>query len=81
MLILHVGPKDMGEYTVIAENALGRAECSTILSVRGEREIPLCFNAKDRKNKSNVPNDAKSCHLSSIQSEDAEATAIKAVFI
>ncbi|KAE8292980.1 Immunoglobulin-like and fibronectin type III domain-containing protein 1 [Larimichthys crocea] len=34
MLILHVGPKDMGEYTVIAENALGRAECSTVLSVR-----------------------------------------------
>ncbi|XP_044066299.1 immunoglobulin-like and fibronectin type III domain-containing protein 1 [Siniperca chuatsi] len=34
MLILHVGPKDMGEYTITAENALGRAECSTILSVR-----------------------------------------------
>ncbi|XP_035511837.1 immunoglobulin-like and fibronectin type III domain-containing protein 1 [Morone saxatilis] len=34
MLILRVGPKDMGEYTVTAENALGRAECSTSLSVR-----------------------------------------------
>ncbi|XP_070695062.1 immunoglobulin-like and fibronectin type III domain-containing protein 1 [Pempheris klunzingeri] len=34
MLILHVGPKDMGEYTIGAENALGRAECSTVLSVR-----------------------------------------------
>ncbi|XP_038577763.1 immunoglobulin-like and fibronectin type III domain-containing protein 1 [Micropterus salmoides] len=34
MLILHVGPRDMGEYTIIAENALGRAECSTVLSVR-----------------------------------------------
>ncbi|XP_070765961.1 immunoglobulin-like and fibronectin type III domain-containing protein 1 [Enoplosus armatus] len=34
MLILHVGPKDMGEYTITAENALGRAECSTLLSVR-----------------------------------------------
>ncbi|XP_010766776.1 immunoglobulin-like and fibronectin type III domain-containing protein 1 [Notothenia coriiceps] len=33
MLILHVGPKDMGEYTISAENALGRAECSTTLSV------------------------------------------------
>lgn len=38
MLLLRVGTKDMGEYTVIAENALGRAECSTVLSVRGERE-------------------------------------------
>ncbi|KAK5863891.1 hypothetical protein PBY51_000883 [Eleginops maclovinus] len=28
------GPKDMGEYTISAENALGRAECSTTLSVR-----------------------------------------------
>ncbi|XP_060914142.1 immunoglobulin-like and fibronectin type III domain-containing protein 1 [Labrus mixtus] len=34
MLILRVGPKDMGEYTISAENALGRAECSTVLSVR-----------------------------------------------
>ncbi|XP_063754659.1 immunoglobulin-like and fibronectin type III domain-containing protein 1 [Eleginops maclovinus] len=34
LLILRVGPKDMGEYTISAENALGRAECSTTLSVR-----------------------------------------------
>ncbi|XP_026187316.1 immunoglobulin-like and fibronectin type III domain-containing protein 1 [Mastacembelus armatus] len=34
MLILRVGPRDMGEYTITAENALGRVECSTILSVR-----------------------------------------------
>ncbi|KAM4563100.1 immunoglobulin-like and fibronectin type III domain-containing protein 1 isoform 2-T2 [Odontesthes bonariensis] len=34
MRILCVGPKDVGEYTVIAENSLGRAECSTVLSVR-----------------------------------------------
>ncbi|XP_062422356.1 immunoglobulin-like and fibronectin type III domain-containing protein 1 [Pungitius pungitius] len=34
MLILRVGPKDMGEYTIAAENALGRAECSTVLSVK-----------------------------------------------
>ncbi|XP_069560282.1 immunoglobulin-like and fibronectin type III domain-containing protein 1 [Brachyistius frenatus] len=33
MLILCVGPKDMGEYTITAENSLGRAECSTVLSV------------------------------------------------
>uniref|UniRef100_A0A3P9DLL3 Immunoglobulin-like and fibronectin type III domain-containing protein 1 n=1 Tax=Maylandia zebra TaxID=106582 RepID=A0A3P9DLL3_9CICH len=39
MLILRVGPKDMGEYSVIAENSLGRAECSTILNVRGEKKI------------------------------------------
>ncbi|KAG7477825.1 hypothetical protein MATL_G00073710 [Megalops atlanticus] len=35
MLILRVGPKDTGEYKVIAENRLGRAECSTNLTVRG----------------------------------------------
>ena len=40
MLILRVGPKDMGEYTITAENALGRAECSTVLSVRGEGDKP-----------------------------------------
>ncbi|XP_029630310.1 immunoglobulin-like and fibronectin type III domain-containing protein 1 isoform X1 [Salmo trutta] len=33
MLILRVGPKDTGEYKVIADNALGRAECSTKLTV------------------------------------------------
>uniref|UniRef100_A0A3P8TMU7 Immunoglobulin like and fibronectin type III domain containing 1, tandem duplicate 1 n=1 Tax=Amphiprion percula TaxID=161767 RepID=A0A3P8TMU7_AMPPE len=38
MLILRVGPKDMGEYTITAENSLGRAECSTVLSVQGERK-------------------------------------------
>uniref|UniRef100_A0A3B3BFK3 Immunoglobulin like and fibronectin type III domain containing 1, tandem duplicate 2 n=1 Tax=Oryzias melastigma TaxID=30732 RepID=A0A3B3BFK3_ORYME len=36
LAVLSVGPKDVGEYTVIAENSLGRAECSTVLSVRGE---------------------------------------------
>lgn len=36
LLILRVGPRDMGEYTIAAENGLGRAECSTILSVRGD---------------------------------------------
>uniref|UniRef100_A0A3B3BEC1 Immunoglobulin-like and fibronectin type III domain-containing protein 1 n=1 Tax=Oryzias melastigma TaxID=30732 RepID=A0A3B3BEC1_ORYME len=35
LAVLSVGPKDVGEYTVIAENSLGRAECSTVLSVRG----------------------------------------------
>nr|XP_046167961.1 LOW QUALITY PROTEIN: immunoglobulin-like and fibronectin type III domain-containing protein 1 [Oncorhynchus gorbuscha] len=33
MLILRVGPKDTGEYKIIAENNLGRAECSTKLTV------------------------------------------------
>lgn len=37
LLILRVLPKDTGEYTITAENALGRAESSTILSVRGEK--------------------------------------------
>lgn len=43
MLILRVGPKDMGEYTIAAENALGRAECSTVLSVKGQRGTILQF--------------------------------------
>uniref|UniRef100_A0A673GZX0 Immunoglobulin-like and fibronectin type III domain-containing protein 1 n=1 Tax=Sinocyclocheilus rhinocerous TaxID=307959 RepID=A0A673GZX0_9TELE len=34
MLILRVGAKDMGEYKVIAESPLGRAECTTNLTVR-----------------------------------------------
>ncbi|XP_061666287.1 immunoglobulin-like and fibronectin type III domain-containing protein 1 [Syngnathoides biaculeatus] len=34
MLILSVGPKDVGKFTVTAENSLGRSECSTMLSVR-----------------------------------------------
>ncbi|XP_036427021.1 immunoglobulin-like and fibronectin type III domain-containing protein 1 isoform X2 [Colossoma macropomum] len=34
MLILMVGPKDTGEYRVVAENPLGKVECSTQLTVR-----------------------------------------------
>ncbi|XP_054473736.1 immunoglobulin-like and fibronectin type III domain-containing protein 1 [Anoplopoma fimbria] len=34
MVILRVGPKDSGDYTVIAENPLGRDECSTKLVVK-----------------------------------------------
>ncbi|XP_068196190.1 immunoglobulin-like and fibronectin type III domain-containing protein 1 [Antennarius striatus] len=34
LLILQVAPRDTGEYRVTAENALGRAECCTVLSVR-----------------------------------------------
>uniref|UniRef100_A0A8C4CGI5 Ig-like domain-containing protein n=1 Tax=Denticeps clupeoides TaxID=299321 RepID=A0A8C4CGI5_9TELE len=36
LLILRVGPKDTGEYKVVAESPLGRAECSTTLTVRGK---------------------------------------------
>lgn len=36
MLILRVGAKDMGEYKVIADSPLGRAECTTNLTVRGK---------------------------------------------
>lgn len=35
LLILKVGPKDNGEYKIVAENALGRAECTTQLKIRG----------------------------------------------
>lgn len=34
LLILTVGTKDTGEYKIVAENSLGRAECSTKLTVR-----------------------------------------------
>lgn len=34
LLILRVGPNDTGEYKIVAENLLGRAECATKLSVR-----------------------------------------------
>ncbi|XP_018606407.2 immunoglobulin-like and fibronectin type III domain-containing protein 1 [Scleropages formosus] len=34
MVILRVGPSDNGEYKVIAENPLGRAECSAMLTLR-----------------------------------------------
>uniref|UniRef100_A0A665T0T6 Immunoglobulin like and fibronectin type III domain containing 1, tandem duplicate 3 n=1 Tax=Echeneis naucrates TaxID=173247 RepID=A0A665T0T6_ECHNA len=36
MVILKVGAKDSGEYTVVAENPLGRVECSTKLVVKGK---------------------------------------------
>ena len=41
MLILRVGPKDNGEYKVIAENQHGRAECSTKLTVHSTWGINL----------------------------------------
>uniref|UniRef100_A0A3B3WRJ1 Immunoglobulin like and fibronectin type III domain containing 1, tandem duplicate 3 n=1 Tax=Poecilia mexicana TaxID=48701 RepID=A0A3B3WRJ1_9TELE len=48
LLILRVGPKDVGEYKVVADNSLGRAECSTVLSVRGKTEtwLHFCFTKK-----------------------------------
>uniref|UniRef100_A0A4W5R2F6 Immunoglobulin like and fibronectin type III domain containing 1, tandem duplicate 1 n=1 Tax=Hucho hucho TaxID=62062 RepID=A0A4W5R2F6_9TELE len=39
MLILRVGPKDTGEYKIIAENPLGRAECSTKLTVSDDWKL------------------------------------------
>uniref|UniRef100_A0A8C2WJI0 Ig-like domain-containing protein n=1 Tax=Cyclopterus lumpus TaxID=8103 RepID=A0A8C2WJI0_CYCLU len=60
MSILRVGPKDTGEYTISAENALGRAECSTVLSVRGERETLLHFNSNDGWNVKNQMHYAES---------------------
>lgn len=39
LLILKVGSKDTGEYKIVVENPLGRAECSTKLTVRGKSGI------------------------------------------
>lgn len=39
MKILKVGPKDSGDYTVVAENSLGRVECSTKLVVKGKKPL------------------------------------------
>ena len=36
MKILKVSSKDSGDYTVVAENPLGRAECSARLAVKGK---------------------------------------------
>uniref|UniRef100_A0A3B4XBF1 Immunoglobulin-like and fibronectin type III domain-containing protein 1 n=1 Tax=Seriola lalandi dorsalis TaxID=1841481 RepID=A0A3B4XBF1_SERLL len=41
MVILKVGPKDSGDYTVIAENPLGRVECSTKLAVKGKSSFTV----------------------------------------
>uniref|UniRef100_A0A8D2ZY81 Ig-like domain-containing protein n=1 Tax=Scophthalmus maximus TaxID=52904 RepID=A0A8D2ZY81_SCOMX len=49
MLILRVGPRDTGEYSISAENALGRAESSTILSVRGETQTHPHFHSENNK--------------------------------
>uniref|UniRef100_H2LSF2 Immunoglobulin like and fibronectin type III domain containing 1, tandem duplicate 3 n=1 Tax=Oryzias latipes TaxID=8090 RepID=H2LSF2_ORYLA len=37
MMILTVGPRDSGVYTVVAENSLGRVECSTQLVIQKPR--------------------------------------------
>uniref|UniRef100_A0A674BWZ5 Immunoglobulin-like and fibronectin type III domain-containing protein 1 n=1 Tax=Salmo trutta TaxID=8032 RepID=A0A674BWZ5_SALTR len=41
LLILRVTPKDWGEYNIQIESALGRAESSTKLTVRGENSTDL----------------------------------------
>lgn len=44
MVILTVGPKDSGEYTVVAENPLGRMQCSTKLAVEGKSSLEyFCY--------------------------------------
>ena len=45
MVILKVGPKDSGDYTVIAENPLGRVECSTKLVVKGKTHLNVLYVA------------------------------------
>lgn len=44
LLILRVGPKDMGEYKVVAESPLGHDECSTKLIVKGMSSIVILIN-------------------------------------
>ncbi|MGH0169081.1 UNVERIFIED_CONTAM: hypothetical protein FKN15_067712 [Acipenser sinensis] len=39
MLITNVSPKDSGEYSAIAENCMGRAECTTRLNITGNFTI------------------------------------------
>uniref|UniRef100_A0A3B5QLU3 Immunoglobulin like and fibronectin type III domain containing 1, tandem duplicate 3 n=1 Tax=Xiphophorus maculatus TaxID=8083 RepID=A0A3B5QLU3_XIPMA len=52
MLILNVGPKDSGDYTVVAENSLGRVECSTKLDVKGKKSkykmLHIKFNTNEK---------------------------------
>lgn len=44
MVILRVGAKDSGNYSVTAESALGRAESSTKLVVKGENSLTVhCY--------------------------------------
>lgn len=38
MMILTVGPRDSGVYTVVAENCLGRVECATKLVIQGKKK-------------------------------------------
>lgn len=59
LLILRVGPKDMGEYTITAESTQGRAECSTVLSVRGENTQPFQFHQPTDDNNLASPNRVK----------------------
>ena len=52
LLILRVGGQDNGEYKVVIENKLGSAECSMILSVRGNvyiTNITIHFNRVSMK--------------------------------
>lgn len=44
MKILKPGPKDSGDYTVVAENPLGRVECSTKLIVKGIKPLQFLLN-------------------------------------
>lgn len=82
MLILRVGPKDMGEYSVIAENSLGRAECSTILNVRGEKKIYWLYLRWGLVVGGVIVKVNKSVSLSLTQSEDMEdASTVWATFI
>uniref|UniRef100_A0A3B5AY52 Immunoglobulin-like and fibronectin type III domain-containing protein 1 n=1 Tax=Stegastes partitus TaxID=144197 RepID=A0A3B5AY52_9TELE len=74
MLILRVGPKDMGEYTITAENSLGRAECTTVLSVRGETETLLQLTLKGWW-KMKIIN-CRFFSLSPLQSEETESTSV-----
>lgn len=61
LLILRVGAKDTGEYKIVAENAMGRAECSTKLTVRGgllvnkgDKIPPVALMARNQKMKEHL---------------------------
>lgn len=69
LLILRVGPKDMGKYTIMAENTLGQAESSTVLSVKGENTQPNQFHQQMHLNHTDDNNPTSPNRVKTLMSE------------